>query len=93
MKNNNISENQDIDLLMLHVLTELLEILRSLKRPNTSETEYLDSSDVKRLLNISDSTLNRMRKQKKIPFIRFGYKIFYPKSFFINAMQQKNNMI
>lgn len=52
------------------------------------ETEYYDSADVKRLLNISDSTLFRIRKAQLIPHIKIGKKIFYPKSFFKNTFRK-----
>ncbi|NML57511.1 helix-turn-helix domain-containing protein [Chryseobacterium cheonjiense] len=49
---------------------------------------YYDSAYVKRLLNISDSTLFRIRKSQKIPHIRIGRKIFYPKSFFNTTLRK-----
>lgn len=64
-------------------LRELLrifsELLAQLKKSKQEESPYYDSADVKRILNISDSTLHRIRKSKKIPYFRIGRKIFYPK--------------
>ena len=65
----------------------LIEMREIIKASRSFETEYYDSSDVKRLMNISDSTLHRMRKAGEIPFIKFGRKIVYPKSFFNNAFK------
>ncbi|MDF2930851.1 MAG: DNA-binding protein [Chryseobacterium sp.] len=70
------------------ILTLLSEILETLKKSPGNDLNYYDSADVKQLLNISDSTLHRLRKQNDIPHIRIGRKIFYPKSFFITALKQ-----
>ncbi|MCU7616858.1 helix-turn-helix domain-containing protein [Chryseobacterium sp. PBS4-4] len=70
------------------VLTLLSEILETLKRSPGHDSQYYDSADVKRLLNISDSTLHRIRKSQNIPHLRIGRKIFYPKSFFNNAFKK-----
>lgn len=60
----------------------LKALLDALKNYETSGEKFYDSADLKRLLNISDSTLYRLRKTNSIPFIHFGKKYFYPKSFF-----------
>ena len=41
---------------------------------------WLDSADVKQLLNCSESTLYRLRKQNAIPVAKIGGKYKYPKS-------------
>ncbi|MFZ4928926.1 helix-turn-helix domain-containing protein [Chryseobacterium sp. Mn2064] len=64
-----------------------VEILRALQNKEPEHFPYYDSADVKRLLNISDSTLHRIRKSKKIPHVKIGNKIFYPKSFFNTAFK------
>ena len=53
-------------------------LLDALKNYETSGEKFYDSADLKRLLNISDSTLYRLRKTKSIPFIHFGKKYFLP---------------
>jgi hypothetical protein len=55
------------------------EILFHLQKSGTHESPYYDNADLKRMLNISDSTLLRIRKSENIPHIRIGRKIFYPK--------------
>lgn len=55
-------------------------------RKNDINDYWLDSSDVKRMFNISDSTLYRLRVQKKIPFTKIGGKFVYPKGFFVTTM-------
>lgn len=76
------------DQLMKAILEIFSEILAHLKKSKENEVMYYDSADVKRLLNISDSTLFRIRKAQKIPHIRIGRKIFYPKSFFTTTLRK-----
>lgn len=63
------------------LLSAILDHISAYSAPARPET-YLDSADVKRLLNISDSTLYRLRKTQQIPAIRMGGKIYCPQSFF-----------
>lgn len=70
------------------IVSFLSEILQTLKKSPVHDSQYYDSADVKRLLNISDSTLHRLRKAQNIPYVRIGKKIFYPKSFFNNAFKK-----
>ena len=70
------------------ILTLLSEILETLKKSPVHDMNYYDSADVKQLLNISDSTLHRLRKLNDIPHVRIGRKISYPKSFFNNALKK-----
>lgn len=64
------------------ILETLRKIYLLLEKGQSIESHYYDSADVKKLLNISDRTLQRMRKNNEIPFFRLGKKIFYPKAFF-----------
>ena len=70
------------------VLAVFEEIINTLRKNQITESHYYDSADVKRLLNISDSTLFRIRKSENIPHIKIGRKIFYPKSFFTTALRK-----
>ncbi|MGV7105781.1 helix-turn-helix domain-containing protein [Flavobacterium sp. U410] len=45
------------------------------------EEDWLDNADIKMRFHISDSTLYRMRKEGKIPFVKIRGKYHYPKSF------------
>ncbi|WP_050009485.1 helix-turn-helix domain-containing protein [Flavobacterium sp. B17] len=55
------------------------EILIHLQKSGPHESPYYDNADLKRMLNISDSTLLRIRRSQGIPYVRIGRKIFYPK--------------
>lgn len=69
---------------LLLVLKDIRDVLRE-KIP--VENRYYDNSDLKRMLNLSDSTLYRMRKNKVIPYKKISGKIFYPKSYFDKAFK------
>lgn len=63
----------------------------SMLKASVKEEELLDSASVKQRLNISDSTLYRMRKNKDIPFRKVGKLYYYPKSYFTQEILQKFN--
>jgi hypothetical protein len=69
-------------------ISELEKTVAKLQQSVENETWY-DNADVKRLLNISDSTLARYRKSNKVPFTKIGNKILYPKSFFNQSLKKK----
>jgi hypothetical protein len=69
-------------------VNELEETVKKLQQSVTKE-RWLDAHDVKRRLNISDSTLWRYRKENKIPYSKFGNKILYPESFFTKSLKNK----
>jgi Helix-turn-helix domain len=50
---------------------------------------WYDNVDVMRILNISESTLARRRKQEKIPYTELGGKYYYPREFFEKSMVAK----
>ena len=52
-----------------------------------SQKMYLDSSDLMRFLNISESTLYRLRKKKIIPTVKIGNKLYCPTLFFTNLLE------
>ena len=59
----------------------------NLNNPQPKEETFYDNADLKRLLNLSDSALHRLRKSKKIPFRKIGGKVFYPRSYFNKAFK------
>lgn len=81
MKKNPQQPLMDDESIRLFVKT-LIELLESFKSSQSEEAEYYDNADLKRLFNLSDSTLSRLRKSQKLEYIKIGGKIFYPKSFF-----------
>ena len=86
--NNKTNSQPEGDQFMITVINYLSKILETLEKTQVNDSKYYDSADIKRLLNISDSTLLRIRKSQNIPHVRIGRKIFYPKSFFNNALKK-----
>lgn len=71
-------------------ITELLDrVDLLLKAPRLPEGDYLDEHSAGKFLNISRSTLLRLRSTNAIPFIKIKNKILYHKSDLDNYM--KNN--
>lgn len=87
MMKNHVNPQWKADLPSNELLALFVEILHTLQKKDSDDFPYYDSADVKRLMNISDSTLHRIRKSEKIPYMKIGNKIFYPKSFFKNAFK------
>lgn len=68
------------------ILEEKVEVLTKLvsdlSKNQDLQVDYYDNADVKRIFRLSDSTLFRYRKDNKIPYTKWGGRIWYPKSFF-----------
>ena len=73
---------------LLKRLEELEKIISHLQEKAKVE-KWLDAHEVKKLLNISDSTLWRYRKEKKIPYKIIGNKYLCPESFFTKSVETK----
>ncbi|MGV0919197.1 helix-turn-helix domain-containing protein [Empedobacter falsenii] len=67
-------DSNELKLLLVELITNI--------QPTDKDHGFYDSADVQRLLNVSDKTLYRMRKNKTIPCFKLGKKYFYPKHFF-----------
>jgi hypothetical protein len=73
-------KSKELDIILREINTLKAEI-RAL-RANQPEEVLLDSYDMKKMLNISASTLQKLRKEGTIPCNRIGRKYYYPKSMF-----------
>ncbi|MDP5027724.1 MAG: helix-turn-helix domain-containing protein [Flavobacterium sp.] len=69
-------------------MDELKKVILDLKQQANNDIWY-DGADIKQLFNISESTLIRYRKEKKIPFSRLGGRFLYPKTFFTKSLMEK----
>jgi len=67
-------DSNELKLLLVELITNI--------QPTDKDHGFYDSADVQRLLNVSDKTLYRMRRNKTIPCFKLGKKYFYPKHFF-----------
>ena len=52
-----------------------------------AKPKYLNRSQVLKMLNVSMPTLQRMRNERRIPFIQDGRKILYPYDGLISYME------
>ncbi len=50
---------------------------------------WLTGADVKSILQISESTLGRMRKNREIPYTKIGKEYYYPSVFFDRILLQR----
>ena len=76
----------------LQELSQKLETLRltvEALRTEEREEKWYDTSDIKILFNLSDSTIYRLRKANKIPSEKIGGKVFYPAYYFTKAIIRK----
>lgn len=71
-------------------LQETHTVAPSVPEQNTQPLElsgqFYDNADVMRLLNISYSTLLRMRNNGQISYTTIGKRVLYPKEFFTKGM-------
>lgn len=68
---------QDLENLKKEILTEMKKMLEGHK--SEPEKRWLKSSDVQKLLGISQGTLQTLRNRSMIPFTRLGGVIYYSK--------------
>ena len=81
------TNNLNIFIMNLNILTredfmelrrELLLELKGLTKTDSAQNKkYLRSVEVRRMLSISPSTLQKMRIQGSLPFTRIGTTLFY----------------
>ncbi|MGU9939725.1 helix-turn-helix domain-containing protein [Empedobacter brevis] len=61
-------DSNELKLLLVELITNI--------QPTDKDHGFYDSADVKRLLNVSDKTLYRMRRNKTIPCFKLGKSTF-----------------
>ena len=66
---------------------ELLSEIKKIVDPLSKRTQYLRSADVRKMLNISDSTLQTMRINGIIPAYRLDSTWFYKYEEIIDAIE------
>jgi len=77
METINIITDKDLLAFKQDIINGIKEVLKENK---TEERQYLKSSEVKSLLNISENTLKQLRIQKKLTRILVGRSYFYARS-------------
>lgn len=79
MKNELFQQERNVLAQAILLLENALQFIIS---KQNKKSPFYDSADLKCYLHVSDKTLQRWRKQGKIPFQKVGKKYFYPRSFF-----------
>ncbi|WP_027382426.1 helix-turn-helix domain-containing protein [Epilithonimonas caeni] len=75
MKTNFYSSDPGEDLSII-LLYEILNRLDNFGTKSQSK-DLLDSADLKQIYNLSDSSIYRLRRNKKIKYIKLGGKYYY----------------
>ena len=70
-----IITKEDLQLFRSQLLEDLRQLL--IKRPQQTQRLVLKSAEVRRLLQISPSTLQTLRINGTLPFVRIGGTIYY----------------
>lgn len=73
--------NQKYFIKIMGELAEMKALIASLYTSKPEEV-LLDSYDMQKMLNISPSTLQKLRNEGTIPCNKIGRKYYYPKSMF-----------
>jgi hypothetical protein len=78
-KQNNYLSDRELQEAQLEELKEIRKAFTKTFGVQQAPIEVLDNADLKRMFNLSDSTLRRRRKEGALPFHRAGRgrKIFY----------------
>ena len=88
MQDNFILSPIKIEDLKLLIRQAVLDVIND----NTGENNSLLSSEqVKDLLKISHTTLQKWRDERKIPFVKIGNKIFYNKADVLGMFRERSN--
>ncbi len=83
---------QSLEQLLRSVLWEVLnEFSEAAAAEGQQDRGLLDSADVKQILQISDSTLKRNRKNRLIPYTKIGKKYYYPRAFILRIIKDKDD--
>ena len=71
---NELLTREDLQHFRTQLLNELKEVLQQSKQ---STKQWLKSSEVKKLLGISDGTLENLRATRVLPYFKLGGIMFY----------------
>lgn len=83
MNPNDIATKSDVEDIIFAI-----EQLRHLLTSQPLEQKYLRSNDVRKLLNISDSTLQRLRINKSLPASKINGTWFYKYADVIKMLEE-----
>lgn len=62
---------------LLKRLDEINDDVTTIKVKTRPEARYIDNADLLKILHVSNRTIQRWRKSKKLPFIKIGNRFYY----------------
>lgn len=71
--NLNIVTKEDL----IELKQELLDEIKNIKQSNSRDKKYLRSAEMREMLNVSAATLQNMRINGTLPYIKAGTTILY----------------
>jgi hypothetical protein len=80
--------NEITNAMIWQQLNEVKGLLPALN-PLVQLKPLLDNNELMKLLNVSESTLFRWRRDKLIPFYKIKRRCYYPREYFTHTIIQK----
>ncbi len=84
-----IITKDDLQLFKQDLIAEIKKFFSSSESNFTQSRQYLQASDVRKLLGISPGTLQHLRVTGQLPFSKIGGKTFYQTEDIQKMMQSK----
>jgi hypothetical protein len=81
-----IATTGDLLALKNELIDEIKDLLKG--KPNSSQKPWLKSADVRKMLSISDGTLQTLRINGTIPYTKIGGAIYYAYDDIIKMMEE-----
>ena len=84
MNKNNLVTVQDLQELKAEIISEIEQITKK----QTTQKEWLRSSEVMEMLSISSGTLQSLRINRDIPFSKMGGTLYYERAEVVKALNR-----
>jgi hypothetical protein len=84
MNKNNLVTVQDLQELKAEIISEIEQITKK----QTTQKEWLKSSEVMEMLSISSGTLQSLRINRDIPFSKMGGTLYYERAEVVKALNK-----
>ena len=84
MNKNNLVTVQDLQELKAEIISEIEQITKK----QTTQKEWLRSSEVMEMLSISSGTLQSLRINRDIPFSKMGGTLYYERAEVVKALNK-----
>ena len=84
MNKNNLVTVQDLQELKAEIISEIEQITKK----QTTQKEWLKSSEVREMLSISSGTLQSLRINRDIPFSKMGGTLYYERAEVVKALNK-----